>query len=296
MQGVNNAVVKAVLSVLVVLGIVGLSFADSASAGAGQSTSLSATVIINSYFPATSAQYNSHPPSPLQDFYAQAITHLEYSCLARDGFPQSEIHGLLVEPNPVIYPTSNDFYPDIKRLQEGNIGLVPEKTLGPTGPPMSAAEAAAFQAAYTNCNRQLAHELPTDSAMGPIVSLWQKDLSGLLSVPSVVKATREWSACMSARGFPVNTVHEWDLNMNALLINEPMKYRSNPYFAPEMVVQVKAFGQCVVPLANAMDAVRLGYRAKLLDEYGAELVTIANTLSREIAVFEKKFRLSITMS
>ncbi len=266
MQETNNAVVKAILSVLVFLGVAGFGFVDSASASAGQSMSLSATVIINSYFPATSAQYNSHPPSPIQDFYAQAITHLEYSCLARDGFPQSVIHGLLVEPNPVVYPTSNDFYPDVKRLQEGNLGLVPEKTLGSTGPPMTAAEAAAFQAAYTNCNRQLPHELPTNSTLASIVSQWQKDLSGLLSVSSVVKATREWARCMTARGFPVTTVQEWDSNMNTLIINAPKKYRSNPYLAPDVVVQVKADGRCIVPLANAMDDVRLGYRKKILEE------------------------------
>lgn len=248
-------------------------------------------------FVATSAEYNSPPPQRWHDFIYQARNHVAYNCMIGDGYSSSQTKFLLEDTYPQNSSADNTQFPNVARLKSGDLGLgnwVKDATTEIGPPSMPSSERKAFDADMEKCLDEPVNGVGTIlRELHPIFGLWGRDMAAVSVATPVVRATKSWSICVAAGGVPATTPTNYFLNLDQYVrTNEPGA--KDPYSAPGVVSRVKLYGNCVGPLANAMDEVREADLRQLENRYGSELVTIARQMNSAIAAISAKYGLQNT--
>jgi hypothetical protein len=273
------------------------------SGASSSGVTIDATALIDQLFVATAAQYNHARPNQWQDFLWDAQNAITYRCLLSDGFQSRQVSYLLSEsppPQPGVGEDTadNTQYPDVSRLEAGNLGISPvhAPATGVRGPSIPTAQQAAFNADMTACRaKPIPGEQQVQSELAPIFRLWNTDLSAVMTTPSVTNAIRTWSSCVAQHGDPANSLQDYFAKLDPLIqAHVSSTSGGNPYEAPDVVAQVKVYGDCIGPVASAMDTARQNDLNSLLNRYGAELTSIAGQMTKTIDGVAQKYGLQIT--
>lgn len=240
--------------------------------------------IVSQFLISTSAAYNANPPQVWDRFVERVQNQSVRVCMMTFGFKGRELR-FLSSLGSISFGVDNTDYPDVRRLQTGNLGLVPITDIKGR-PTVPAREAAAFRSDYGKCHdRPLTMFASVDKLLDPMLRVWDGDISKVAHALPIIEATKQWSTCVALRGVPAASPASWFAKLDRLIQNSERDY-SDPYVAPKVVARVRIYGDCVSPLARAMDRVRLKDRARLLGRFGHVLPILAKRMNELIKAYD----------
>lgn len=247
----------------------------------------STSALVSSLFPATFQEVQKYW-GPTLEFEGNISQYIFTRCMKADGFTTEAELG----PSRPSAPPINELYsqfPDVALYKSGSLAIpkpipssTPSAALTPDIPanvlPAWKADSKVCEAKSGAPFKQLTNELT------PMLTAWSNETGPqvLPTIPSVEQATRKWSTCVGDAGYPAKSLSDF---MNKYVVQdiELPAGAADVNNNPQVEKLAKLYGNCVAPVADAMDQVRLKARQRLLQQYALQLDSIAAQIDKRDA-------------